>query len=223
MRLLVIEDSDILRQSLLIGLTDSGYVVDVSADGEDGLWRASDHMYDLIILDIMLPGMNGFELLEKLRSAGSSSLVLMLTARDDIEDRVLGLRSGADDYLVKPFDFSELLARIEALLRRCAGYATNILECGELCIDLHNKQVTIKSEVVYLPPREYSLLECLTLNRHRVVPRHEIEQRIYDDRIEPMSNVVDSAISRLRKAIDTKGRPSLIVTHRGHGYQLRQP
>ncbi|MDG9671515.1 response regulator transcription factor [Hahella sp. CR1] len=222
MRLLVIEDADILRQSLVIGLGDAGYVVDAAADGEEGLWLASEQSYDLIILDIMLPRMNGFELLDRLRTLGADSLVLMLTARDNVEDRVLGLRSGADDYLVKPFDFAELLARIEALLRRRAGCASNLVEIGELTINLHSKQVNVSGVPITLPPREYTLLECLALNRHRVVSRQEIEHKIYDDKIEPMSNVVDSAISSLRKMIDHKDRPSFILTRRGHGYQIRQ-
>jgi DNA-binding response OmpR family regulator len=221
MRILVIEDAGILRKSLLTGLSDEGYVVDACADGLEGYWLAKEYPYDLIILDIMLPGMNGFDLLEKLRDEGNKSLVLMLTARDDVDDRVRGLRSGADDYLVKPFDFSELLARIVALLRRRSGFASSVLKFGQLEINLHSRQVSIARQPVAMPPREYALLECLALNAHRVVARTEIEQKIYDERVEPASNVVDSAISTLRKLIDLNEGPSHIITHRGHGYQLR--
>ncbi|BES73373.1 response regulator transcription factor [Marinobacter nanhaiticus D15-8W] len=226
MRLLVIEDADILRQSLVTGLTDCGYVVDATADGKEGLWLAEgspdNQPYDLIILDIMLPGLNGFELLQRLRASGNDTLVLMLSARDETSDRIQGLRNGADDYLPKPFDFDELLARIEALIRRRGGTASNLLQLGELSIDLHRKQVYLGERAINLPPREYALLECLALNRHRIVSRQEIEQKIYDERIEPMSNVVDSAISNLRKLIDHDEGPSLITTRRGRGYQIRQ-
>jgi DNA-binding response OmpR family regulator len=223
MRILVIEDADILRQSLVTGLTDEGYVVDASADGKEGFWLTKEHTYNLIILDIMLPQMNGFDILKNLRASGNETLVLMLTARDDIEDRVFGLRSGADDYLVKPFNFSELIARIEALLRRKAGYASNTIKVGNLEINMHKKQVKFAEKTIALPPREYALLECLALNNYRVVTRQEIEQTIYDERIEPTSNVVDSAISSLRKLIDLNKGQSHILTRRGHGYQLRSP
>jgi len=220
MHLLVVEDADILRQSLVTGLQDSGFIVDAACDGKDGLWKATEINYDLIILDIMLPKLSGFEVLEQLRAKGNNCLILMLTARDDTDDRIHGLRSGADDYLTKPFDFDELLARIEALLRRNAGYGSNIIKLGELSLNLNTKQVTLTNRTLTLPPREYALLECLALNKDNVVSRQDIEQRIYDDCVEPKSNVVDSAISSLRKLIDEPGKPSKIVTRRGHGYQI---
>ncbi len=226
MRLLVVEDSEIMRQSLVTGLQDAGYIVDSAADGEEGLWYVSEQDYDLIVLDIMLPKLNGFELLARLRDAGHMELVLLLTARDDVSDRVKGLRQGADDYLVKPFDFDELLARIEALLRRRMGAQIGSekkqLQVGDLMINFQSKQVSVAEQLIDLPPREYALLECLALNRAQVVSRAEIEKIIYDDLIEPMSNVVDSAISNLRKNIDQPGSPSFIITRRGYGYQLRE-
>ena len=221
MKVLVIEDAEIMRQNLVEGLTDSGYCVDFAMDGEEGYWCASEKSYDLIILDVMLPKLNGFEVLERLRSAGNTSLVLLLTARDAVSDRVKGLRYGADDYLVKPFDFEELLARIEALLRRHIGVEKKQLTIGELVISFDRKEVSLRCQLIELTPREYALLECLALNRNKVVSRSEIETRIYDEFIEPMSNVVDSAISSLRKKIDLYQQESFIVTKRGHGYQLR--
>lgn len=221
MKILVVEDAEIMRQSLVEGLTDSGYTVDSASDGEEGFWSANEKVYDLIVLDVMLPKLSGFEMLERLRAAGNKSLVLLLTARDEVSDRVKGLRYGADDYLVKPFNFEELLARIEALLRRNIGTVKNQLHIGDLTIDFNSKQVSVSGLFVDLPPREYALLECLIINRDKVVSRIDIESKIYDDQIEPMSNVVDSAISSLRKKIDLDQPDSFIVTRRGHGYQLR--
>lgn len=221
MKVLVIEDADILRQNLVEGLIDSGYEVDSAADGEEGYWAASENKYDLIILDVMLPKLNGFEVLERLRLTGNTTLVLLLTARDAVSDRIKGLRFGADDYLVKPFDFEELLARMEALLRRRLDVIGQQLKVGELVINFDRKEVTVRGKKIALPLREYTLLAHLALNRNKVVSHNEIETKIYDDLIEPMSNVVASAISSLRKKIDLNQDESLILTKRGHGYQLR--
>ena len=220
MHILVIEDSEILRNSLVRGLGDVGYAVQGASDGEVGLWTALEYDFDLVILDIMLPKLSGFDVLDQLRIKSRSCLVLMLTARDDIDDRVRGLRSGADDYLTKPFDFDELLARVEALLRRRAGFASNVIELNGISLNLNTKEVVIDKTVVRIPPREYCLLECLMLHKGAVVSRETIEQKIYDDNIELKSNVVDSAISSLRKMIDQPDKPSRIVTRRGHGYQI---
>lgn len=220
MHILIIEDSTLLRESLVTGLTDIGYQVQGASDGEVGRWMALEYNFDLIILDIMLPKLSGFDVLDALRKNAVDSLVLMLTARDDIDDRVRGLRSGADDYLTKPFSFDELLARIEALLRRRAGFASNLIELNGISLNMNTKDVVIDGMPVKLPPREYSLLECLMLHKGSVVSRETIEQKIYDDTIELKSNVVDSAVSSLRKIIDQPRRPSRIVTRRGHGYQI---
>lgn len=221
MKVLVIEDADILRQNLVEGLRDSGYCVDSAVDGEEGYWYANENKYDLIILDVMLPKLSGFEVLERLRLVGNTTLVLLLTARDTVSDKVKGLRYGADDYLVKPFDFEELLARMEALSRRRLNVTSKQLEIGELVINFDRKEVTLRRELIELPPREYTLLEYLALNRNKVVSHSDIETKIYDDLIEPMSNVVASAISSLRKKIDLYQEQSFILTKRGHGYQLR--
>lgn len=225
MRILVIEDSHILRASLVTGLTDQGYIVDATGDGKHGLWLAESFQdgtaYDLIILDIMLPGMDGYSILRALRDSGNHTLILMLSAKYEVDDRVKGLRFGADDYLAKPFDFDELIARIEALIRRKGGMSTNTIKVEELTLLFNSKEVYKQGIKLNLPPREYALLEYLMVNANRVVSRSEIEQKIYDSNISPMSNVIDSAISSLRKHIDINGKDSFITTKRGLGYQFR--
>ncbi len=218
MRLLVIEDSPELRNPLVAGLTKSGYAVEQASDGKTGLWMAQGTPFDLIVLDIMLPGLDGLSLLRKLRDGGSEGRVLLLTAKDTVLDRIAGLRSGADDYLVKPFSFDELLARVEALLRRGRETLSSVLRVGPLTIDLMAKTVTREGVAVLLAPREYSIIEFLVRQRGKVVSRAEIESQVYDAQAEPMSNVVDSAICALRRKIDTPDRESLIQTRRGQGY-----
>jgi DNA-binding response OmpR family regulator len=220
MRLLIVEDSDILRNNLARGLGRAGHVVDTSADGLDGKWRAETGHYDVIILDLNLPGLDGMDLLTEMRETGGKVPVLILTARDALDQRVTGLRGGADDYLVKPFDFEELLARVEVLARRTGGAAENVLTFGALKIDLAARTAAIGEKPVPLARREFALLEVLALNPDRIVSRSEIEARIYDDYVEPLSNVLDSAVSILRRAIDTPGEPSRIQTRRGQGYRL---
>ena len=220
MRLLLIEDSERLRRSLATGLRRSGYAVDLAGDGEEGFWFAKSNDYDVMILDLMLPRLDGLSLLRRLRDAGKETHVLILTARDTVEDRVKGLRAGADDYLVKPFAFDELLARVEALVRRRHGVKRPRLEIGPLQIDTGTRTVYRGGKPIALSPREYSILEYLSARRGQVVSRAEIEAHVYDDRVEPMSNVIDSSICALRRRIDTAGEPSLITTRRGMGYVL---
>lgn len=223
MRLLLVEDSKRLRTHLCKGLRGEGYAVDVAGDGEQGLWLAEINDYDVIILDLMLPKLDGLGLLGKLRSQGRKTHVLILTAKDSVDDRVLGLERGADDYLVKPFAFDELLARIGALVRRNYGAKSPQIAIGDLVIDTARKVVTRAGCLLPLKPREYALLHFLALRRGEVVSRTEIERHIYDELVEPMSNVVDSAVCQLRKKIDRQDRPSLIETRRGMGYLLREP
>ena len=220
MRLLLIEDSPRLQRSLNTALRRAGYAVDVTGDGEEGLWLAVANDYDTIILDIMLPRLDGLALLERLRAAGKSTHVLLLTARDTVEDRVRGLRKGADDYLVKPFALDELLARVEALCRRSYGTKRTRIILDELAIDTGARSVTLAGSPVDLTPREYALLEYLVLRKGEVVSRTEIEHHIYNDSADPLSNVVDSAICMLRKKLTPSGAKPLIRTRRGHGYVL---
>lgn len=218
MRLLLVEDSDRLRRSLVDGLQKSGYAVDAAADGEEGLHLASTESYDVLILDIMLPKINGLELLQKLRNRGKTVHVLLLTARDAVPDRVAGLRAGADDYLIKPFAFEELVARVEALIRRQHQSKQPCIRIGDLEINTSARILTRSSIPIALAPREYALLEFLVMRRGQVVSRTEIEAHLYDMEADLMSNVVDSAICALRRKIDRAGAPSLIHTRRGMGY-----
>lgn len=223
MRVLIIEDSDVLRDSMADGLRRTGYVVETAADGEDGLWRAEARAHDVLILDLGLPKLDGMTLLQRLRATGDTAPVLVLTARDGIDDRVAGLQAGADDYLVKPFAFAELTARIAALLRRSYGASVNTITIGNLEIDTAARSARLDGQPLALARREYALLEVLALNAGAVVSRSEIESRIYDEHVEPNSNVVDAAVSILRKKLDPRGAKSRIETRRGEGYRLCKP
>ncbi|RJP20762.1 MAG: DNA-binding response regulator [Candidatus Abyssobacteria bacterium SURF_5] len=220
MRVLLVEDSKRLQRSVSLGLKKEGFKVDATGDGEEGLWLAESCDYDVIILDLMLPGLDGLSLLRRLRESQRPASVLILSAKDTVEDRVKGLQAGADDYLVKPFAFEELLARLRALIRRRYGVKQNFVSIGELQIDLATRTVSRRGVSIELPPREYNLLELLALRRGAVVSRAEIEQHIYDERKEPMSNVVDAAVSSLRKKLGEAGEPSLIKTRSKAGYLI---
>jgi DNA-binding response OmpR family regulator len=223
MKVLLVEDSERLRRTVSTGLRRAGYAVDTAGNGTDGLWYASGSAYDVIVLDLMLPGMDGLSLLRELRSRGgegANAQVLILTAKDTIADRVSGLRTGADDYLIKPFSFDELLARVEALTRRRHGVKQTTLSIGDLLIDTVNRTVTRGGTLIELSSREFALLHYLALHAGQVVSRSEIEQHLYEDRAEIMSNVVDAAVYVLRKRLDRPGEPSLIQTRRGLGYVL---
>lgn len=220
MRLLLVEDSPRLQQSLGGGLRHAGYAVDISGDGQEGLWYAESNDYDVVILDWMLPTLDGVSILKRLREKGRSVPVLMLTAKDTVADRVEGLQSGADDYLVKPFAFDELLARVQSLTRRGYGARSSKLTVEDLVIDMASKSAARKGRRIDLSPREYRLLEYLACRVGEVVSRAEIEEHMYDERAEPMSNVVDSTVCSLRKKIDRAGRVTLIHTRRGMGYVL---
>lgn len=215
MRLLVVEDELILLRSLVQALREEGYAVDEASDGKTGHFKATSWEYDAIVLDWMLPEMSGIELLRNLRKTKATP-VLLLTARDSIQDRVFGLDQGADDYLVKPFELKELLARVRALIRRTAGQATNEIRIGDLQIDIGCKKATIAGEDIALTAREYALLEMLALNRGKLVTRTMIYDHIFGEEDDTLSNIVDVHVSHLRKKI---GR-ELIETRRGQGYIL---
>ncbi len=223
MRVLIVEDSKRLQTYVAKGLRQRGYAVDVASDGEEGLFLAESGDYDVIVLDLLLPKLDGLSLLRQLRSQNCTTHVLILTAKDTVDDRVKGLSDGADDYLIKPFAFEELLARIQALLRRSYGIKTPHLCFGSLEIDLKARVAKRRGTPLDLKPREYALLEYLALRSGEVVPRAEIERHIYDESVSPMSNVVDSSICSLRKAIDEPGATSLITTRRGMGYVFTEP
>ncbi len=218
MKLLLIEDSKRLRESLTLGLRRAGYVIDATGDGKEGFWMAKTGDYDTIILDIMLPGMDGLTILERLREEDNPTHILMLTAKDKIGDKVAGLKTGADDYLVKPFSMDELEARVEALCRRSYGIKKTTIEVEGLSIDLATKRVVLNQDLVELKPREYRILEYLSMRRGEVVTQSEIESHIYDDLAEVRSNVVESAISSIRRKLSTEERPAPIKTRRGLGY-----
>jgi DNA-binding response OmpR family regulator len=223
MRLLLIEDSARLQRSLGVGLRRAGYALDAATDGREGLTLAETHAYDVIILDLMLPELDGLTVLRRLREGGSDAHVIILTARDTLDEKVTGLRAGADDFLVKPFAFEELLARIEALVRRRHGQKNPRVVIGALEIDTARRRVLRAGAAVPLAPREYALLAYLAARRGTVVSRAEIEEHVYDGRTELASNAVDSAICALRRRIDPDDGPSFIETRRGHGYVLREP
>ena len=222
MHLLVVEDSERLRRSLVAGLRHAGYAVDLAADGNEGLWKAQEGVYDAIILDLMLPGMDGLEVLRRLRAGGSKTHLLILTARDAVDDRVRGLKAGADDYLAKPFAFDELLARVEALCRRAYGRKDDRLTVGDLVLHRGARSVTRSGAALTLAPREYVLLEFLALRAGEVVTRTEIEAHLYDENAALMSNTVDSAVCALRRKIQPPGSAPLLHTRRGHGYILTE-
>ncbi len=215
-RILFVEDSGIMRRSVRRALRHAGFAVDVCADGEEGLEAAQSLAYDALVLDVMLPKIDGLTMLRKLRAAGDKTHILLLTARDTVAERVEGLRLGADDYLVKPFALAELLARVEALCRRSYGEKAGLLCIGPLELDVAARRLLVEGAVVELTAREWRLLEYLAVRRGEVVPRGEIETHIYDDLVDPMSNVVDTAIYSLRRKIG----PGLIQTRRGLGYML---
>jgi DNA-binding response OmpR family regulator len=220
MRLLVIEDYKPLQQSLTKGLCEAGFAVDTTGDGKEGLWYAMGNEYDVIILDLMLPSMDGLEILKKIRAQGRKSHVLILTAKDTVQDRITGLNLGADDYLVKPFAFKELLARIHALLRRSYRQKNPLIKIKDLKIDLSTQRVWRSKEEIQLTPREYALLEYLAMRLGQTISRTDIWEHIYDFNSSASSNVVDVYIGYLRKKIERPDKPRLIHTIRGRGYVL---
>jgi two-component system copper resistance phosphate regulon response regulator CusR len=223
MRILLVEDERSAARMIVKGLREHGHAVDVVGDGASALQQTSDVTYDIVVLDVLLPAKDGLEVCRELRSNGNAVPVLMLTARDAVDDRVAGLDAGADDYLTKPFHFGELLARIRALTRRQAlPLLPDRVTCGRLHLNTRTREARIDSQLIELTAREYALLEYLCRKAGTVISRDEIAEHVWDDRYDPMSNVIDVYIQRLRRKID-RGEQSFIRTRRGAGYQLIGP
>jgi DNA-binding response OmpR family regulator len=221
MRILIVEDEKSLADIIKKGLEEEGYAVDVVYNGEEGLFVAENEPSDLVILDIMLPVIDGMTILKKIRKAGIKTPVLMLTAKDTIMDRVSGLDSGADDYLTKPFAFEELLARMRALLRRNTDVKTSVIMIGDLTIDIVTHEVKREGKDILLSAREYALLEYMAINRNKVLSRTALTEHLYDQDFDLDSNVIDVFINRIRNKIDRGYDTKLIHTMRGTGYILK--
>lgn len=215
MRILVIEDDPGLRRSLIATLQEEGFAVDSAVDGEEGLYKAREGLFDALILDVMMPKMDGWQVLERLR-VDHAVPVLMLTALDAIPERVKGLNSGADDYLTKPFDSDELVARLHALIRRAAGKTQSKIDFNGFQLDMASRTVTLGGRIIELTAREYSLLEYLSVHRGEVVSRTLLYERLFDETDNSFSNLLDVHISNLRKKLGVE----VIRTRRGHGYSI---
>jgi len=223
MRVLVIEDYEPVRQSVVQGLSENGFAVDATGDGEDGLWYARTGEYDVILLDLMLPKVDGLTILRRLRDQGNPAHVLILTAKDALDDRLQGLNLGADDYLVKPFSLEELLARVRALVRRKYETKSPLIRVEDLEIDTNARAVRRAGRPIELTAREYAIIEYLAHRPGQTVTRTTIWEHVYDFNAEPNSNVIDVYIGRLRKKLQEGGLPDLIHTRRGIGYVLGEP
>jgi two-component system, OmpR family, response regulator len=221
MRILIVEDEKSLADILKKGLEEEGYAVDVAYNGEEGRYLAENEPSDLMILDIMLPGVDGMTILKGIRRIGIKTPVLLLTAKAAIMDKVSGLDSGADDYLTKPFSFEELLARIRALLRRPAGVKTSLITIGDLTININSHEVKRAGKNIALSAREYSLLEYMAMNSDTVLSRTALTEHLYDQDFELDSNVIDVFVNRIRNKIDPGNKGQLIRTVRGAGYILK--
>jgi two-component system, OmpR family, copper resistance phosphate regulon response regulator CusR len=220
MRILLVEDQSDAARVLAKGLREQSYAVDIAVDGEAALYQASINDYDLVVLDVMLPLRNGIDVCRSLRAGGSAVPVLMLTARDAVGDRVQGLDAGADDYLTKPFDFHELLARMRALLRRGPEVRPEAVHVADLVIDTRSRRAWRSNHPIQLTAKEYALLDYLARHVDRVVGRAEIAEHVWDESFDPFSNLIEVYIQRLRRKIDEGHSPKLLRTLRGAGYML---
>jgi DNA-binding response OmpR family regulator len=220
MKVLVVEDNEPLRKAIVQRCRESGFAVDETADGPEGLWLATENKYTVAVLDLMLPGLDGLDLLRKMRKHNEDTSVIIITARDQVGDRVAGLDAGADDYLVKPFALDELMARLRALTRRKHQVKNPLITVGDLEIDTLRRSISRSGVEIELTAREYALLELLALRQGEVVTRAEIWEQLYDFNQDPESNVVDVFIAYLRRKIEGEGRMKLIHTRRGMGYML---
>ena len=220
MRLLLVEDDARIARFVAKGLREQAYAVDVAGTGDDALYQAAINTYDLVILDVMIPGRDGFEVCRELRKSGQRMPILMLTARDAVEDRIAGLDHGADDYLTKPFEFRELLARLRALLRRSAELRPAKITVADLVLDTGAQSVSRAGRSVTLTAKEYALLEYLARNAGRVVGRAEIAEHVWDETFDPFSNLIEVYVNRVRRKIDADSNKPLLHTRRGAGYSF---
>ena len=220
MRLLVIEDDDTLRESLTAQLTDAGYAVEQAADGREGLYFAMEYPVDLAIIDLGLPEVSGLDIIREARDKGKTYPILILTARDRWQDKVDGLSAGADDYVVKPFHFEEVSARVHALLRRSGGWASSVMTAGPVVLDMSRQDVTVDGSPVELTSFEYKIIEYLMLRAGQVISKTELTERLYDQDFERDSNVIEVFIGRLRKKLDPGNSLKPIETLRGRGYRF---
>ncbi|MDA7881230.1 response regulator transcription factor [Akkermansiaceae bacterium] len=220
MRVLLIEDYPLLRNSVEECLIEEGFAVDSSECGEEGLWYALNHDYDVLLLDIMLPKISGLEILKKIRNRQINTPAILISARDSINQRVEGLECGADDYLIKPFALEELIARVKVQIRRKHGLKSPVLSIGDLEIDTSSKTVKRAGQVISLTRKEYNLLECFVFKKGEVLSREYLAQHAYQDYEGGNSNVLDVYVGYLRKKLNINGLPNLIETKRGHGYFL---
>src|SRR6202163_1999790 len=220
MRLLLVEDDARIARFVAKGLREQAYAVDISSTGDDALYQAAINTYDLVILDVMIPGRNGFEVCRELRKSGMRMPILMLTARDAVDDRITGLDHGADDYLTKPLEFRELLARLRALLRRSGELRSPRIAVGDMVLDTAAQSVSRGGRAIPLTAKEYALLEFLARNAGRVVGRAEIAEHVWDETFDPFSNLIEVYVNRVRRKIDFASRKPLLHTRRGAGYVL---
>ncbi len=221
MRALVLEDEDALRERLVARLTQSGWAVESAADGTEGLWMGEEYPLDVAVVDLGLPGIAGIDVIRRWRAAGRRFPVLILTARDRWQDKVEGLEAGADDYLVKPFNTEELLARLRALVRRAAGWAESVLTVGPYALDTSGQQLRADGAEVALTAFEYKLVEYLMLHAGKVVSKTELSEHVYAEDMERDSNVIEVLVGRLRRKLDPERRHDPIETLRGRGYRFR--
>ncbi len=222
MKILLAEDEVDLNNVVTRYLKKNGYSVDSVLDGEEALDYLEYSEYDLVILDIMMPKVDGFEVIKKLRNKGNHTSILMLTARDNADDKVKGLDLGADDYIVKPFDFNELLARIRAVVRRKYGNSSNKLVIGDLILDTSEKSVTRAGKQIELTGKEYEVLEYLMQSKNRILSREQIKEHVWDFDYEGDSNIIDVLIKNIRKKIDVEAGKQIIYTKRGLGYVIKE-
>jgi len=220
MRVLVVEDEAALRETLKTRLADAGFTVDLAADGNEGLFAGSEYPLDVAIIDLGLPGLAGLEVIRRLRAARKTYPILILTARDNWQDKVEGLQAGADDYVAKPFHFEEVLARVQALLRRSGGWASPLLRCGPVELDTRAQTVRVEDTPVELTTFEYRILEHLMLRAGDVISKTELTERLYDQDFERDSNVIEVLVGRLRRKLDPQEQLHPIETLRGRGYRF---